>query len=184
MFSDILIVIFFFFQAEDGIRDVAVTGVQTCALPIYDSPRIVHVRAGTSRGDRCHRKIFASDIRRAPRGYFRCPTIIFPKQEPPHARRLTTSLLFRGMSARAMRPCARHSPRILLGEAKQEEPAVPFSAARRSSTSGVAFGTSRPASLGSRTRWWWSTQPRRVWQRRSEEHTSELQSRLHIVCRL
>src|SRR3989449_7350717 len=26
---------FFFFQAEDGIRDVAVTGVQTCALPIY-----------------------------------------------------------------------------------------------------------------------------------------------------
>src|SRR5256884_6428350 len=29
------IVGFFFFQAEDGIRDVAVTGVQTCALPIY-----------------------------------------------------------------------------------------------------------------------------------------------------
>src|SRR2546428_5484398 len=25
----------FFFQAEDGIRDVALTGVQTCALPIY-----------------------------------------------------------------------------------------------------------------------------------------------------
>src|SRR3989449_1072569 len=30
-----LIYRFFFFQAEDGIRDVAVTGVQTCALPIY-----------------------------------------------------------------------------------------------------------------------------------------------------
>src|SRR2546422_5147044 len=27
--------LFFFFQAEDGIRDVAVTGVQTCALPIW-----------------------------------------------------------------------------------------------------------------------------------------------------
>src|SRR2546422_3072055 len=27
---------FFFFQAEDGIRDVAVTGVQTCALPISE----------------------------------------------------------------------------------------------------------------------------------------------------
>src|SRR5438445_4864980 len=26
---------FFFFQAEDGIRDIGVTGVQTCALPIY-----------------------------------------------------------------------------------------------------------------------------------------------------
>src|SRR5687768_18284841 len=30
---------FFFFQAEDGIRDVAVTGVQTCALPIFAMPR-------------------------------------------------------------------------------------------------------------------------------------------------
>src|SRR5256886_13578648 len=29
---------FFFFQAEDGIRDLTVTGVQTCALPISPSP--------------------------------------------------------------------------------------------------------------------------------------------------
>src|SRR5437773_10560886 len=29
-----LIIFFFFFQAEDGIRDRDVTGVQTCALPI------------------------------------------------------------------------------------------------------------------------------------------------------
>src|SRR5205809_607316 len=29
-----LLCFYFFFQAEDGIRDVAVTGVQTCALPI------------------------------------------------------------------------------------------------------------------------------------------------------
>src|SRR5205823_11860566 len=28
---------FFFVQAEDGIRDKLVTGVQTCALPIFDS---------------------------------------------------------------------------------------------------------------------------------------------------
>jgi len=27
---------YFFFQAEDGIRDLIVTGVQTCALPIYN----------------------------------------------------------------------------------------------------------------------------------------------------
>src|SRR5690606_40063897 len=27
---------FFFFQAEDGIRDFHVTGVQTCALPIFE----------------------------------------------------------------------------------------------------------------------------------------------------
>src|SRR5205085_3920087 len=36
MFVDELIVFFFFFfQAEDGIRDLTVTGVQTCALPIF-----------------------------------------------------------------------------------------------------------------------------------------------------
>ena len=29
------VLFFFFFQAEDGIRDWSVTGVQTCALPIY-----------------------------------------------------------------------------------------------------------------------------------------------------
>ena len=29
--------VFFFFQAEDGIRDYKVTGVQTCALPILNS---------------------------------------------------------------------------------------------------------------------------------------------------
>src|SRR3712207_7693145 len=28
----------FFFQAEDGIRDIGVTGVQTCALPIFFFP--------------------------------------------------------------------------------------------------------------------------------------------------
>src|SRR5256886_10815675 len=28
--------VFFFFQAEDGIRDLTVTGVQTCALPISE----------------------------------------------------------------------------------------------------------------------------------------------------
>src|SRR5947209_18008793 len=31
-----IMVFFFFFQAEDGIRDIGVTGVQTCALPICD----------------------------------------------------------------------------------------------------------------------------------------------------
>src|SRR5256886_10220210 len=33
--SLVLVRLFFFFQAEDGIRDLTVTGVQTCALPIF-----------------------------------------------------------------------------------------------------------------------------------------------------
>src|SRR5258708_30737594 len=32
--------LFFFFQAEDGIRDDLVTGVQTCALPISPEPTL------------------------------------------------------------------------------------------------------------------------------------------------
>src|SRR4051794_12962629 len=35
MFICVVIFVVFFFQAEDGIRDGRVTGVQTCALPIY-----------------------------------------------------------------------------------------------------------------------------------------------------
>src|SRR2546430_3532680 len=35
-------IIYFFFQAEDGIRDLTVTGVQTCALPICED--LLHLR--------------------------------------------------------------------------------------------------------------------------------------------
>src|SRR5256886_8296746 len=35
-----VMILFFFFQAEDGIRDLTVTGVQTCALPIYGPGQI------------------------------------------------------------------------------------------------------------------------------------------------
>src|SRR5438067_6623294 len=41
-------VLFFFFQAEDGIRDRNVTGVQTCALPISETRRVGRV-VGRSR---------------------------------------------------------------------------------------------------------------------------------------
>src|SRR5258708_36495028 len=52
--------IFFFFQAEDGIRDDLVTGVQTCALPISrarrprcrPAPRASRARARLWRGCR------------------------------------------------------------------------------------------------------------------------------------
>src|SRR5438445_2950001 len=51
----------FFFQAEDGIRDIGVTGVQTCALPICEEAglgdQVVHVMA-----DACHLPIRTSSI--------------------------------------------------------------------------------------------------------------------------
>src|SRR2546422_11562847 len=43
--------LFFFFQAEDGIRDVAVTGVQTCALPIWDDAEQARVEVGRAVGE-------------------------------------------------------------------------------------------------------------------------------------
>src|SRR5437867_8576260 len=39
--------VFFFFQAEDGIRDRTVTGVQTCALPICDGG--AHAGSGSKK---------------------------------------------------------------------------------------------------------------------------------------
>src|SRR5438105_9671827 len=41
----ILLSLFFFFQAEDGIRDPLVTGVQTCALPIFYKQKAPSVNA-------------------------------------------------------------------------------------------------------------------------------------------
>src|SRR5260370_10584360 len=51
---EIPIILFFFFQAEDGIRDSSVTGVQTCALPILvgvlvSERSVVVILDGTSR---------------------------------------------------------------------------------------------------------------------------------------
>src|SRR5207245_3303904 len=47
--------LFFFFQAEDGIRDATVTGVQTCALPISDRrigvTRVRHRGRGQGGGE-------------------------------------------------------------------------------------------------------------------------------------
>src|SRR3712207_8877682 len=40
---------FFFFQAEDGIRDIGVTGVQTCALPISGAARLAEAEASAMR---------------------------------------------------------------------------------------------------------------------------------------
>src|SRR5256886_12581707 len=44
----------FFFQAEDGIRDLTVTGVQTCALPIFGpaSGDLVSVKDGVRPGEK------------------------------------------------------------------------------------------------------------------------------------
>src|SRR3989475_13311534 len=50
MTGDDFLVSFFFFQAEDGIRDLTVTGVQTCALPILlHRNDVARLRRGAAR---------------------------------------------------------------------------------------------------------------------------------------
>src|SRR5205823_12029327 len=41
----------FFFQAEDGIRDKLVTGVQTCALPISEDTAAIAIEAAAAPGN-------------------------------------------------------------------------------------------------------------------------------------
>src|SRR2546425_12768603 len=62
--------LFFFFQAEDGIRDKLVTGVQTCALPIFhEAHRVEEERIG----EIAHQQHAADDIE--------CPAALPPGLE-------------------------------------------------------------------------------------------------------
>src|ERR1019366_1247330 len=63
---------FFFFQAEDGIRDWSVTGVQTCALPIWHRGR--RDRGGGARAPRGGPFDLREDARR-------------PREDPSQGRR-------------------------------------------------------------------------------------------------
>src|SRR5205807_2901804 len=62
---------FFFFQAEDGIRDYKVTGVQTCALPIftYDCDvQIKHIASGGAASGRVPSRGQIGYLKLAPSG--------------------------------------------------------------------------------------------------------------------
>src|SRR3712207_7876836 len=82
-------IFFFFFQAEDGIRDIGVTGVQTCALPISWPPQCRLVLAnlpyglrgckGTVRKDSGSVNLGEFPFRNCPkRGASNAPTLIWP----------------------------------------------------------------------------------------------------------
>src|SRR3712207_7592983 len=57
--SEAAIVIVFFFQAEDGIRDIGVTGVQTCALPISCTGRSTRAPAGQQQRGAMYMELLA-----------------------------------------------------------------------------------------------------------------------------
>src|SRR5260221_8616349 len=83
-----LILLFFCFQAEDGIRDHCVTGVQTCALPISSTP-------SSPREASCRTTIAASA--RLPRSLSSSPTASLHKA----SRSMPRSLLERALVSRS-----------------------------------------------------------------------------------
>src|SRR3989440_8003159 len=79
---------FFFFQAEDGIRDLIVTGVQTCALPIsrsrlgpYASARCVYWIVDNGSSHRGRVSIARLEDRYTKRGRRRLRLIHCPRSE-------------------------------------------------------------------------------------------------------
>src|SRR3712207_6985118 len=117
----------FFFQAEDGIRDIGVTGVQTCALPIFlfNCAGFVHQNTALTCTDEEWEFAFALNVR-------------------------------------AMWKAVRAALPAMLER-------------RRGSIINMASACS--SVKGAPNRFLYGTT-------RSEEHTSELQSRQYLVCRL
>src|SRR2546430_9852184 len=87
--------IFFFFQAEDGIRDLTVTGVQTCALEL--GPRGYHRCVGLHQRRRTGAVPERRFVRREAEGGRRPPPDVAGGARPPRAAR-------RGAAARAGGP--------------------------------------------------------------------------------
>src|SRR5882762_11014895 len=77
----LIMLVYFFFQAEDGIRDSSVTGVQTCALPI-SPPRC---RSPAARAARASRADFPGACARAGPGPPR-PPLAAPRTRVRDAR--------------------------------------------------------------------------------------------------
>src|SRR2546429_7496455 len=133
---------FFFFQAEDGIRDVAVTGVQTCALPISPPPgrEVRHPRLPRCGAHGCADA--AVGARARGRG-------LAEESQGMRRRRRRAGCIGASLVA------------LLLA------------------AGGAAADYPPPAEGDFLIRDF-----RFASGERSEEHTSELQSRLHLVCRL
>src|SRR6266511_3907223 len=77
---------FFFFQAEDGIRDFHVTGVQTCALPIF------WVKENNSYSENYDIVTAQNFIRRGPKSYLAtCTPANFPLTAETAVARVSVS---------------------------------------------------------------------------------------------
>src|SRR3712207_4963277 len=147
----------FFFQAEDGIRDIGVTGVQTCALPIFmgieklvptwrDLEVFLQLLPRSSTGERMN-------------PYTSTWTGVTPGDGPQEFHLV---LLDNGRTAVLADEVGREALHCIRCSACLNVCPV------YERTGGHSYGSVYPGPIGAR----------------SEEHTSELQSRQYLVCRL
>src|SRR2546422_1113905 len=151
---------FFFFQAEDGIRDVAVTGVQTCALPIWTratGQAHYHSRSRSAlwrKGETSGHTQAVAEVRVDCDG----DAVLYVVRQRGPACHTGAPTCF---GAPAGGTLARLAGTV--AERARTRPAGSYTA--QLLEAGVAKIAQKVGE-------------------RSEEHTSELQSRLHLVCRL
>src|SRR2546430_2988679 len=152
---------FFFFQAEDGIRDLTVTGVQTCALPISASPAAYSPRTHlfyTSTNNLCmdYAAWRASHLKGTPFVGVDSPYLAGP------GGNLGSFIAWDAATGRKV------------WENKEAYP----------TWSGALVTAGDVAFYGTLDGWFKSIDAKTGKVLRSEEHTSELQSQSNLVCRL
>src|SRR2546427_3518081 len=95
---------FFFFQAEDGIRDLTVTGVQTCALPILPTTAIPPCGPATPKSAVGWMKTRSSAARRGRTPERKADT---PKSTAPRLSRVGTNRKCQGRTVEIGRASCR-----------------------------------------------------------------------------
>src|SRR2546422_1579414 len=98
MSAQACLLLFFFLKAEDGIRDVAVTGVQTCALPISGVTKrgVSSTKMTPSASAPASTAVIASSRRVIPQTFTRTIFMDSPRRRPRLARPYSSTRLAGG----------------------------------------------------------------------------------------
>src|SRR5256884_4256007 len=159
--------VFFFFQAEDGIRDVAVTGVQTCALPVAAKS----LEAANELIVKAAAPVFVSVT---VIGVLVVASSWLPKSRLVGANPTPGAVPFplrENICGLPPASSASDSVPVRAPEAVGVKVTLMVQVPPAAKVAGLVGQALAPVLVAAKSP-------------RSEEHTSELQSRLHLVCRL
>src|SRR5256886_11275247 len=190
-------VLVFFFQAEDGIRDLTVTGVQTCALPISDRQAAVVTNEQREYFGALSSGLAPGCLVVQPSNQGTLAGIVYPVMRVEHLagdvpiailpsdHDVTEDRAFMTYVESAVDLVRALPDRVVLLGIEAETPETEYGWVE---PSRLPLPVDGPAALPVR-RFWEKPSPtlaRLLLERRcrSEEHTSELQSQSNLVCRL